>query len=209
MAYFVGCDPGKGGGLAQLTPGGDVVSTTPMPDIDADLLAWLQIARRAAKSAGHPCRAVVEAVHASPQMGVVSADTFGQQNGRLKMALCAAGIRYELVTPWTWQKTLGVAPHGGDKRVLKALAQRWFPREKITNAVADALLIAEYGRRCAGGKVKELHGEEAPVRPEETAPANDDQRERQDPPAAAEAGATAGDRAGAGPEARRRLPWIE
>lgn len=205
MAYLVGVDPGKTGGLALLSYRGAVVSATAMPDVDADLFAWLQVARREARQAGHPCRAWVERVHASPQMGVVSAFTFGEQSGRVKMALRAAGIPYDLVAPSTWQKALGCQT-GGDKRVTKILAERWFPGEKITHAIADALLIAEYGRLQAGGRMKERHGEDTtPVRQEENHP--DDER---DGPAggAAEAGPTARDRAGAGPETRRGLPWI-
>jgi hypothetical protein len=36
---------------------------------------------------------------------------------------------------------------GGDKKITKAAAQRLFPRMKVTHKNADALLIAEYGRR--------------------------------------------------------------
>jgi hypothetical protein len=205
MAYFVGADPGKSGGLALITHQGAVVSTTPMPEIDADLLAWLQIARREARQEGHPCRAWVERVYSSPQMGVVSAFTFGEQNGRVKMALRAAGIAYDLIAPGTWQKALGIAPHAGDKRVTKALAQRWWPLWKITHAVADALLIAEFGRQQAGGRVR-TDGEEAPVRREESPGPEDDERQRDYPPDAAPPGAAAGDRAGAEPEAGRGVP---
>ena len=35
----------------------------------------------------------------------------------------------------------------GDKNVTKSRAQELFPELKITHAIADALLIAEYGRR--------------------------------------------------------------
>lgn len=206
MSYFVGVDPGKHGGLAHLTRTGVVLSTTPMPEFDADLLAWLVIARREAKAAGHACRAVLEQVHSSPQMGVVSAFTFGEQNGRVKMALRAAGINYALVTPGMWQKALGIAPHAGDKRVLKAFAAQLFPKERVTNSIADALLIAEYGRREAGGRVR--RGEEqAPVPREEP---NDHDDERHGPAGeAAEAGAVAGDGTGAGQSARRLLPRPE
>jgi len=36
---------------------------------------------------------------------------------------------------------------GGDKNVSKRRAQELFPEIKITHAIADALLIAEYARR--------------------------------------------------------------
>ena len=45
-----------------------------------------------------------------------------------------------------WQKYLGCLTKG-DKNVSKAKAQELFPDLKITHAIADSLLIAEYGRR--------------------------------------------------------------
>jgi hypothetical protein len=45
----------------------------------------------------------------------------------------------------------------GDKNVSKARAQELFPALKITHATADALLIAEYGRRLnLGLKAQDL-----------------------------------------------------
>jgi hypothetical protein len=41
---------------------------------------------------------------------------------------------------------------GGDKNISKRRAQELFPSLKITHAVADALLIAEYGRRLERGE---------------------------------------------------------
>ena len=58
------------------------------------------------------------------------------------------------VTPQKWQKefsnSLGKS-RDYDKREwknrLKGLAQQMFPAEKVTLKTADALLLAEYGRR--------------------------------------------------------------
>ena len=209
MAYVIGCDPGKTGGLALLSAAGQALAVTAMPEIDADLFAWVTLARKRAKDDGDMIRAWVERVHASPQMGVTSAFTFGEQNGRLKMALRAAGVNYELVPPAVWQLALNCRT-AGNKAVTRSFAAALFPSSKVTHATADALLIAEYGRRLCGGtplrerrprRVKEHHGEEqAPVQR-----AEDDERQREDPPEAAEAGATAGDGAGAGPGAGRGL----
>jgi hypothetical protein len=62
------------------------------------------------------------------------------------MALTAAGIPFERVTPQKWQKAMGCMTKG-DKNVSKRRAQELFPQLKITHAIADALLIAEYGRK--------------------------------------------------------------
>lgn len=112
-----------------------------MPDTERDILDLLRDISRE----GH-CFAVLEFVRSSPQMGVVSAFTFGQGYGGLKMALAACGIPYEEVLPAKWQKALGCRT-GGDKNVSKRKAQELYPAIKITHATADALLLATYCRR--------------------------------------------------------------
>lgn len=93
-----------------------------------------------------PLKAIVENVHSSPAMGVCSAFSFGQSKGFLLGVLTALKIPYEEVTPARWQKELSCLSKG-DKNVTKAKAQTLFPNRKITHATADAILIAEYGRR--------------------------------------------------------------
>ena len=80
-------------------------------------------------------------------MGVVSSFSFGRGYGNLEMALTAAGIPFERVRPQVWQKALGCMTKG-DKNVSKRKAQELFPQLKITHATADALLLAEFGRRA-------------------------------------------------------------
>lgn len=71
------------------------------------------------------------------------------------MACLAAGLRVEYVSPQKWQRALGLLSKGrglgqGDtakKNRNKAKAQELFPGVKVTHAIADALLLAEYGRR--------------------------------------------------------------
>ena len=89
---------------------------------------------------------MVEKVASSPQMGVTSAFTFGKGYGFLCGILTALGVPWEQVTPQKWQKAMGCLS-GGDKNKTKARAQQLFPNLKITHAVADALLIAEYCKR--------------------------------------------------------------
>lgn len=147
MAFtFLGIDPGVGGGLACLNHDGTVRWAVPMPETDGDLLVTLMTARENAPSL---CRAVLEKVHSSPQMGVTSAFTFGTQYGRCRMALAALHIPFDEVSPPRWQRKLECLS-GGDKHVTKARAQQLFPHVKVTNATADALLLAEYSRRTQG-----------------------------------------------------------
>jgi hypothetical protein len=61
----------------------------------------------------------------------------------------AAGIPYDLVLPVKWQTAMSCRTKG-DKNVSKARAQQLFPDVKVTHAIADALLIAEFCRRVRG-----------------------------------------------------------
>ena len=145
MPYVLGVDPGKSGGLALLHPSGTVpVSHTKMPERDGDLAIWLAGARKHALDDGDTIRAFLEDVWCSPQMGVKSAFTFGQEVGRIKMALRGTGIPYDLVAPIRWQNALDCRTFG-DKNVTHQAAARHFPMVKVTHAIADALLIARYG----------------------------------------------------------------
>ena len=109
-----------------------------MPDTPRDLWDFLRYCGAA--------KAALEIVHSSPQMGVKSAFTFGQGYGQLQMALTGAGIQWRGVRPQVWQKEMQCLTKG-DKNVSKARAQQLFPKLKITHAIADALLIAEWLRR--------------------------------------------------------------
>jgi crossover junction endodeoxyribonuclease RuvC len=136
---IIGIDAGKNGGIAWIQDGKACVEK--MPDTLQDL--WELF--RDISSEGD-CRACLEQVHSSPQMGVVSSFTFGNGFGRLEMALTAAGIPFERVRPQVWQKAMGCMTKG-DKNVSKRKAQELFPSMKVTHATADALLIASYGAK--------------------------------------------------------------
>ena len=142
----IGIDPGKSGGIAWITDGDACVEK--MPETLADLWELIADIDRANAIRGNPLRAkaYLEMVHSSPQMGVKSAFTFGNGFGHLEMALTAAGIPFERVRPQKWQQAMGCMTKG-DKNVSKRRAQELFPHLKPTHATADALLIAEYGRR--------------------------------------------------------------
>jgi hypothetical protein len=143
----IGIDPGQSGGIAWIDEKGRACAEK-MPETLADLWELLQSVKhgQSVLPKESDCRAFIEQVHSSPQMGVKSAFTFGQGFGHLEMALTAAGIPFERVRPQAWQKALGCLTKG-DKNVSKRKAQELFPSLKITHATADSLLIAEYGRR--------------------------------------------------------------
>lgn len=163
---IIGIDPGNSGGIAIMDTKTNEVFVIPMPETDMDIFN----AFRNIPVDGLNAKAYLELVHAFPgykktnadgsvetkSQGVTSVWTFAENYGKLKMALTAAGIPFELVTPMKWQKRLSIPPrdkskpHGAHKNVLKQKAQQLFPHTHITLQTADALLIMEYGRREVG-----------------------------------------------------------
>lgn len=140
--YYLGLDPGKAGGIAVLSAAGHVVDVYSLAQkTPADIAAILRERRQRSF-------AVLEAVHSTPQMGVVSAFSFGRSLGWLEAILAALEIPFQLVAPQRWQ-TYMQCRSAGDKTVTKARAQQLFPYlgARVTHATADALLLAEYGRR--------------------------------------------------------------
>lgn len=149
---YLGIDPGLGGGIAALDEAGRVLLVEKMPTTPKALLDMLT-----GVAETWTTRAVLEKVGVTPQMGVVSAGTFMKGVGHLEMGLLAADILHVMVAPLRWQKVMGVLqervpgvkrlPGSKDKNINKWAAAKLFPEQKVTHAVADALLLAEYCRR--------------------------------------------------------------
>jgi len=143
----IGIDPGQSGGIAWIDERGKPC-VEKMPDTLTDIWDMIRGLSREnmTRGCGPSCKAYLEQVHSMPGQGVASSFKFGQGYGALEMALIAAGIPFERVTPQKWQKAMSCMT-GGNKNISKAKAQELFPSIKFTHATADAMLIAEYGRR--------------------------------------------------------------
>lgn len=149
MTTILGIDPGASGGIALVSAKHPTLAAK-MPATERDI--WDTI-----KSlAGAADFAYIEAVHSAPGQGVASSFKFGRNYGFLRACLMAAGIPWEGVSPHVWQRPMGCIVKGrkgikvaatAKKNHHKGLAQQLFPDLRITHAIADALLIAEYGRR--------------------------------------------------------------
>ena len=144
---ILGIDPGKNGGIAVLD-GGVVVDVVTMPGTPLDLYEYL------ARYADYSVAYLEDVGHGMPGQSSKATATFARHCGHIDMALLALGIRAVTVTPQKWQKVYQLGKSGdfgkGEwKNRLKAKCQQLFPMlgKKITLATADALLIAEYGRR--------------------------------------------------------------
>jgi hypothetical protein len=142
---YLGIDPGASGGIAAQCLG--EIDCVPMPKTEADIWTLIGAFKHASTVA------VIENVHAMPINGSIGSFKLGYSYGGLRMALTAAGIRFEDISPQRWQKTLGVTTRKRTesktvfKNRLKAKAQQLFPEQKVTLATADALLLLEYCTR--------------------------------------------------------------
>lgn len=150
--WYLGIDPGVGGGLAVLQHGGAVEEVVKMPPDLAQLFWYIEGYAESAYAVGTSLYATVEKVHSLPGQGHSGAFTFGKGAGAIEMALTALRIRPHYVSPIKWQNAMGCRT-GGDKNVSKARAQAMWPDMKVTHALADACLIAEYGRLLHQGSI--------------------------------------------------------
>lgn len=141
MDAVIGIDPGKSGGIAYLSIGQELAYK--MPETERDIY---DLIIKLSKLEPNPKRIYIEKVHAMPGQGVTSMFSFGQNYGFLRACLIASEVPFEEIRPAQWQNLLGCKTKG-NKNVTKSKAQQLFPDIKITHAIADALLIAEYGRR--------------------------------------------------------------
>jgi len=136
---IIGIDPGWSGGIARIGKFGvEVAAFTNMTEYDI----WKTVTE-------YCCRDSVcymEKVHSMPAQGVASSFKFGHNYGFVRACVMSAMTPMIDVSPMKWQGALGCLTKG-NKNVTKARAQQWFPKVKVTHGIADALLIAEYGRR--------------------------------------------------------------
>ena len=157
IAYmiYLAIDPGLHGGLAWLTPDGAFAEATPLlkaegkNEYDVKTM-WLHLDGMRREG---PTFAILEKVHAMPKQGVSSTFKFGYGFGLWVALLTAAEIPFELVSPQAWKKVM-LADTPKDKLAALVTARRLFPtvdlHRKADDGLAEALLMAEYGRRQQG-----------------------------------------------------------
>ena len=148
---YIGVDPGKNGGIAFIDSDGVIA----FPFSEERLLIELDgIAQE------YECICYLEHVHAMPKQGVSSTFNFGMNFGFIQGVLKAYAIPYELVAPQKWKKEFSCT---SDKNTSIEVCKRLFPDvnlkatercKKDHDGMAEALLIAEYGRRHYNGKEK-------------------------------------------------------
>ncbi len=175
---YLGIDPGLSGALALLSFEGEVNVLIDMPTLattksrriidEKVVLGFLRFARDLVP--GAPLRAVVERAMIMPKQGSSSGFKIGTSYGQLLGMLAALEIPRVIVSPQVWQKAiLGQVPKGTSKDRARARAQELFPTADLgkrkSQDRADALLLAEYGRRFWGSASAEIARERATDEP--------------------------------------------
>lgn len=165
-----GIDPGKGGAIAIIDPEGDPsVAVYPMPVVRSakgrDEYDEAHIARSLAvfgQTGRRPFVFLEKGQPLPPKMGGTAANfQRGYARGLFVGIFHALTISHELVAPRIWQATMHAGTSGDDlKQRSIVAAQRLFPgvsllrterSKKPHDGMAEALLIAEWGRRKLGG----------------------------------------------------------
>lgn len=165
---ILGIDPGLSGGIAKLKQDGSrwLPSAIQMPGTEKAIADYLWSMYLEAKESDVEILCFLEQVQVMPAIrrvktkdgiqrieanpGIASTAKFMQGYGFLRGCLITIGIPVEDIRPQAWQRFLGCMTRG-NKNVSKAKAQQLFPTLRITHAIADALLIAEAGRKIRMG----------------------------------------------------------
>lgn len=146
---YIGIDPGANGGVAVIHN-----NTAEAYVLSEDLLLEMlsDLSQKAVRNK-YKIKCILEKVGARPKQGVVSTFNFGCNFGFIQGVLKAYKIEYKLITPQKWKKEMGVT---SDKDTSIREAKRLFPDVDLRatkrckndhDGKAEALLLAEYGRR--------------------------------------------------------------
>jgi len=158
IQFIVGIDPGKDGGVAVLDRSGDVLQLSRMPlnsekEIDACALTLF--------GETHEAFCYIERAFCMPMQSTTSTFTCGIGYGKLIAAIELKGIPYDEIRAQKWKKYFGLLKK--EKIASVELATSIFPkikhmlytpRGRMLDGLAEALLIAEYGRRVLVGAIK-------------------------------------------------------
>jgi hypothetical protein len=150
---LIGIDPGLSGALARLEDG----KLTLLEDLPTIRLASgrrvynvqaLALLLHRVTRGGQPLWVLLERQHPMPKQGVTSTFSIGYGAGLLEGILATLGVPYELVPAKSWRRVMLAGMPAGKASSL-IVAARLYPQAEIGrhHGRADALLIAEYGRR--------------------------------------------------------------
>ncbi|MFN3453470.1 MAG: hypothetical protein ACK41T_00820 [Pseudobdellovibrio sp.] len=151
---IIGIDSGKSGAFAIMER--EEINLIPMPLIDKEIDVKA-ISDMLLEIRSEIKLVVLEDIFAIPSHGASSMLSFGRNHGRIEGVLIALKIPYIMISAKTWQNVLlkGVLGDTTKTRAYK-VASKLFPLVELKKGrsknydegFVDALLIAEYGKRC-------------------------------------------------------------
>jgi hypothetical protein len=159
---YVGIDPGASGSATAIDEDGKIVSTLRFAKAtEKEIWEWFN-----GLNFDYDAVCVKEKVWAMPatdsegvarKMGAQTMFVFGDGNGFIRCCLVASYIPFTEAVPQTWQKFFGMKREKTEsqtdyKRKLKQKAEELFPNQKITNDMADSMLISVYCRKINNQK---------------------------------------------------------
>lgn len=157
---IIGIDPGLSGGITWFSSNGKFIKYVVMPTIlyskksnkkiyDLEGICKLL-------SSSKPLAAYLEKVSSRPGEGVVSSFNFGQGYGSLMGIMTGLGIKFELISPVTWQKFFFADRDKSftTKEVSIKYVEKFWPAidflasprsKKKHTGLVDSFLIGRYG----------------------------------------------------------------
>ena len=146
---YIGIDPGMKGGVAYIDTITKNYTAYPMPSTRLQLAECIKNVTQ-----WGCCTAIVECVHSMPKQGVSSTFKFGKGYGEILGILAALNIVIHEPTPQAWKKAMLAGTDKGKDASIQ-VAENLFPEinlvpkgcRKPHDGMAEALLMAEYGRR--------------------------------------------------------------
>ena len=160
---IIGIDPGQKGGIAVLA-GNALLALYPMPVIQEgskNILDEFRLRKILGEHKTPDTHVFLEKCQSMPGQGVSSTFRYGTGYGILRGICLGLDIRRTLVGPRTWKKTI-LADTPKDKAAAIQIVHQLFPGvdlrvtprcRKDSDGLADAVCIAEYGRRLLSPKV--------------------------------------------------------
>lgn len=159
---YIGIDPGLSGAVAVLNGEGAVccIHDTPTLTVEGEKTKRkYNVPAMAALLEGihDGVLVVLENVHSMPKQGVASSFTFGMGLGLWMGIIGAFQLPLEMPSPQRWKKEM-LADQGKEKDASRFKAIQLFPsvadqlNRVKDDGRAEALLMAEYGRRLRKGQ---------------------------------------------------------
>jgi crossover junction endodeoxyribonuclease RuvC len=170
---FIGIDPGLNGAVGLISdrhgylvyPDGEngsiQVYDTPTMIVsgakEKRVYNTVEMANLLSPFKGQDALVILESVHSMPKQGVASSFSFGQGLGMWQGIIAALGLPLEMPSPQRWKKEI-LADQGKDKDASRFKAIQLFPSLATQlsrvkdDGRAEAILMAEYGRRLRKGK---------------------------------------------------------